>query len=240
MNDLFSFLPETIEGVREGPLDAIRDISKTCRSCRLGQTTDKHNNGFCYAGPVTAKIALLGDMPQVEGTVLSKRIPIAGDFLRELGGWLHVLHMTLADVMVLNAVQCKTNKSKAKDAELRQPFNEELDACFPDRALRVLRAMPDLDVVITLGWTAAAALLGRHPEPRVKSHEGAWFGTDYLPGVAVFCLAHPREYGADVDARTRGRLRQHLEFFESEYLRPSTAKIHKVLAFRQAERNGGS
>jgi hypothetical protein len=58
--------------------------------------------------------------------------------------------------------------------------------------------------------------------------------------VAVFCLDHPREYGADVDARTRGRLRQHLEFFQSEYLRQSTAKIRKVLAFRRAERDGGN
>ena len=238
MNDLFSFSPEIIQGVREDPLDVIRDISKTCLGCRLGQTTDNHNTGFSYSGPVTAKIAMLGDMPQIEGTVLSKRVPIAGDFMRELNGWLHMLGVPEEDVFILNAVQCKTNKSKAKGAELRVPYNEELDACFPDRALRVLKAMSQLEVVITLGWTAAAVLLGRHPEPRVKSHEGAWFGTDYLPGVAVFCLDHPREYGADVDARTRGRLRQHLEFFQSEYLRQSTAKIRKVLAFRQAERNG--
>jgi len=240
VSSLFDFDLEEVQGPKEDPIAVIHEISRNCKACRLGQSTDKQNTGFIFAGPTTARIAILGDMPQVQGTVLSKRLPLAGDFMQELGGWLEMLGVAQEDVFILNVMQCKTSKSKAKDAALRAPYNEEIDVCFPDRALRVMRALPDLEVVITLGWVAAAALLGRTPEPRLKSHEGAWFGTDYLPGVAVFCLDHPREYGKAADARKRGRLRQHLEFFQSEYLRPSTAKIRKVLEIRQAERKANN
>ena len=234
--NLFDFDTEEAEKPKEDPLVVIGEVSGNCKACRLGQSTDKQNTGFIYSGPTTARIAVLGDMPQVQGTVLSRRLPLAGDFMQELGGWLGMLGVAQEDVFVLNVMQCKTNKSKAKDAVLRDPFPEEIDVCFPGRALRVLRALPDLEVVITLGWVAAGALLGRTPEPRLKSHEGAWFGTDYLPGAAVFCMDHVREYGKAADARKRGRLRQHLDFFKSEYLKPETAKIRKVLDIRQAER----
>ena len=130
MNDLFSFSPEIVQGVKEDPLDVIRDISKTCLGCRLGQTTDKHNTGFCYSGPVTAKIAMLGDMPQVEGTVLSQRVPIAGDFMRELGGWLRMLGVPEEDAFVLNAVQCRPIRARRRTPNSGRPTTRSWTPAF--------------------------------------------------------------------------------------------------------------
>jgi uracil-DNA glycosylase family 4 len=234
--DLFDFLPDTPQGASD-PLEILREISVNCKSCRLGQTTDKQNNGFSYSGnPANARVAVIGDMPQVEGTMLSTRPPIAGEQFRELNSWLMAVGIPEEDVFLANVVQCKTTKSKAKDAEIRPPFPEEVDLCFPGRTLRVLQAMPKLEVVMTLGWVTAGAVLGRNPEPGVKSHEGQWFGTDLLPNVAIFCLDHPREYGRECEARKRGKLRQYLTFFQTEYARSSTSKIVKILQRRQAER----
>jgi hypothetical protein len=97
--------------------------------------------------------------------------------------------------------------------------------------------MPKLEVVMTLGWVAAAAVIGRVPEPRQKSHEGQWFGTDLLPGVAIFCLDHPREFcGKEVEAKRLGKLKQYMEFFRAEYLAPETSKIMNILRLRQVQR----
>ena len=227
--DLFDSFgaPEVDE--KSDPLAVLSELTGSCRECRLGQTTDRQNNGIAYTGSPSARIALLGDMPQVEGTMLSKRQPIAGEPMRELASWLAAVGIAEEDVFIINAVQCKTSKGRAKDVEIRQPFPEEVEVCFPGRALRVLQAMPNLEVVVTLGWTAAGALLGANPAPGPKSHEGQWFGTDYLPGVAVICFEHPREYDRDCDARQRGRMRQYLEFFQNEYVRSKTAKIRNIL-----------
>jgi uracil-DNA glycosylase family 4 len=234
--DLF-FDSEPVAGVvKADPLEVLRELAAPCRECRLGQTTDKQNNGIVYEGSPHARIALVGDMPEVEGTMLSKRLPIAAESRRELSRWLDAVGIPEEDVVIINTVQCKTTKGRSKNDERRLPFPEEVDACFPNRTLRVLQAMPNLEVVLTMGWTSAGALLGRNPEPGPKSHEGQWFGTDYLPGVAVICFDHPREYGRDCEARKKGKLLQFLQFFQTEYLRPDTAKIMPILKRREAER----
>jgi uracil-DNA glycosylase family 4 len=228
---------QTAPAPAPSPLIILQALKGNCRNCRLGVTSDKTNDGVTYAGNPNSRVAILGDMPEVSGTMLTKRLPIAGEPQGRLQGWLKAVGLQEEDIFFINVVQCKTSKGKAKNAEIRAPFNEEIDACFPFRALRVLQANTKLEVVITLGWTAAGALIGRVPEPRQKSHEGQWFGTDLLPGVAVFCLDHPREFcGSEVEARRVGRLRQYLNFFLSEYLDPRTSKIMQILKTRTEER----
>jgi uracil-DNA glycosylase family 4 len=233
---LFDDYAAPVEGPTD-PLAILQELAGTCTSCRLGQTTDKTNEGVTYTGSPNARLAVLGDMPEVAGTLLSKRKPIAGEPLSVLKAWLGLAGLHEEDIFFINAVQCKTGKGKAKDQEVRDPFNEEIDACFPFRALRVLQAMPKLEVVMTLGWIAGACLVGRVPEPKQKSHEGQWFGTDLLPGVAVFCLDHPREFcGKEVDGRRIGKLKQEMEFFRAEYVNPETSKIMNILRLRQMQR----
>ena len=166
----------------QDPLTILQELKGNCKNCRLGVTSDKTNDGIIYAGNPNARVAIVGDMPEISGTMLTKRLPIAGEPQGRLQGWLKALDMHEEDIFFINVVQCKTSKGKAKDAEILAPFNEEIDACFPFRALRVLQANTKLEVVITLGWIAAGALIGRVPEPRQKSHEGQWFGTGYGVG----------------------------------------------------------
>jgi uracil-DNA glycosylase family 4 len=232
--DLFGLLPETTD--REEAESVLRSLHSNCKACRLGLTTDRQNEGIAWSGPTTAKLAFLGDQPDFEATQLPIRQPFAGEPRRELERWLRRMGVGTADVFCLNSVQCKTKRSPSKEPA-REPFKQESDVCFPQRALRVLKAMPNLEVVVTLGWVSAAALLGSKPKPRQKSHGGQWFGTDLLPGVAVFCLDHPRVYDLNCKPKQRGRLLQCLEFFETEYLRPETAKILEIYKLRASERN---
>ena len=220
----------------------IAKLTHNCRECRLGQTTDRGNQGFLCAGPIEAKIAILGDMPEVGGHTLTKHLPLYGPALGLLKMWLIQVSIDPDTVFLLNTVQCKTTKVGKAGEDPREPYDDEVDLCFPSRALRVLKALPNLEIVITLGWLAASVLLGKFPTPRPKTHEGAWFGTDVLPNVAIFCLDHPRSITPE-DVRHLGRCEQYMEYLRSEYLRPDPAhpgrkpKILDILAYRQKGRN---
>jgi uracil-DNA glycosylase len=253
--------PERAGNVPADTLSLVTQLQKPCAECRLGQLTDRQNNGFAYLGSLDASIAFLGDMPDIEGCSLTHRAPVAGRDLDELRRWWGAINnmsagarlytgqgetpcpdIAFENLLVLNVVQCKTMKGKvAKDA-IRSPYPEEIDRCFPFRALPVLKSMRNLKCVITLGWTAAAALLGRAPEPKPRSHEGCWFGTELLPGVAVFCLDHVREYESvgmqKVDPKKIGRLMQHLNYLHNELINPSSQKVLKCLALLEGERRG--
>jgi hypothetical protein len=74
--------------------------------------------------------------------------------------------------------------------------------------------------------------------PTTKSHEGQWFGTDYLPGVAVFCLNHPRDYDRKTDPRVLGKTLQYLRFLKTEAVSPQTAKILPILEACAKKRSG--
>jgi uracil-DNA glycosylase len=244
--DLFGDLSSP-EGTTVGdPFTILQSLAGTCRDCRLGQTADRSNTGFVIQGPVKAEVAILGDAPDYAGTTTPQRLPLAGDSLYTLRNWLKKLDQISAekkypcrsleeeDILFLNTVQCRTQKTK-KEA-FREPHPDEIRTCFARRALPFLQSLPNLRVLITLGMPAAAAILGSDPEPSVKSHEGAWFGTDYLPRVAVFCLSHPREFDEETEARRLGRLQQCLKFFHSEYVDDSTAKILEIQNRREAQR----
>jgi len=88
--------------------------------------------------------------------------------------------------------------------------------CLQRRALRMLRSLPRLEVVLTLGLPVAKILLGG--DPREKSHIGEWFGSVHLPNVAVFCLEHPRLLEPGVNEK-RGRIYEILQGFKNLYLR---------------------
>lgn len=244
MIDLFGGLPAPEATKSADPFTILRSLAGTCRDCRLGQTADRNNPGFVVEGPVTAELAVLGDAPDYVGTTTQKRSVLAGDTLYTFRKWLKKLeHLSAGkcrtiheeDILFVNTVQCRTQKTK-KDA-YRDPHPDEIRTCFWGRTLPFLQSLPNLRVLITLGMPAAGAVLGNDPEPSVKSHEGVWFGADYLPGVAVFCLSHPRDLSDDdADPRRVGRINQCLQFFHGEFVNDATAKILAIQKRRSEQR----
>jgi uracil-DNA glycosylase family 4 len=236
MSDLFTDDEAIVE--KESPLHVLSAIAGSCAKCRLC-AFDRDNMGISYDGSTSSKVAFLGDLPEVEGSQHSIRRPIAGEARNALDKWIVTMGLEPDCVFIVNTVQCKTFKGRRKrNEEVRAPFAEEIDACFPDRALRVLQAMPKLEVVVACGMTAAAALLGRNPEPKVKSHEGQWFGTDYLPGVAVLVMDHPRDYGREADRNRAGKQTQICKYFRTEYT--ETGKIRDILQYSLAKRSANN
>lgn len=216
LGDLFGFDEEPVE--KEDVFAVIRSLTAApCRDCPLGLLTPS-NPGFLWRGNPNAAIAILGDMPSAAD--MSARKPFVGEQGLELAKWLRLAELKDADVFITSIVQCKTqiqhSKKADKDGEPRTPHrDQESGVCFPSRALRVLKALPNLEVVILLGLFAAKIVLGG--DPQVKSHCGFWFGSDILPGKAIFVLQHPRDFDEKTGEEKRGRLKQMFKFFRIEY-----------------------
>jgi uracil-DNA glycosylase family 4 len=176
---------------KENVLSVIKDLSFPCYDCRLGHCQKpKQNRGLVWRGNPKAKIALVSIMPGPKEMESGK--PLTGKSGQLSDKWFKYLKMdTNVDMLVINVVQCKPPDVEKDDGEKsqREPELDELAACFPNRCLRILRAMSNLEVVITMGWTAAKCILGGSPTD--QSHMGHWYTTSLLPGKAVYCLPHP-------------------------------------------------
>jgi uracil-DNA glycosylase family 4 len=147
-------------------------------------------------------------------------IPLVGRSGQEFERWMKLIGINVrTELWISNVIQCQPQKG-IKDGKPAQdhPKSDEIVACFGPRSMRVLQAMPNLEVVITMGWVAAKALLGG--EPGIKTHEGQWFESSLLPGKAIFCLVHPSYVlrQKDVNPDAAGPTERCLEFFKYEYL----------------------
>lgn len=190
----------------------IPKLKKNCQNCSLA-LTNPNNKGFYDVGKPTARYCLLGESPVLGSD--SSYSAFSQQDLMELKKWLGIMNIDENDVYYTNIVQCTPPKNDKGETDLRK---KDIETCFPNRALQVLRSMPNLEVVITLGWTTVASVLGI-PSAGQSTHEGQWFGTSRLPGVAIFSLPHPSQYPANLSWEHRGRLRQLLVLFEQEKTR---------------------
>lgn len=169
----------------------IKILSVPCFDCRLGHCQKpKTNRGLVWRGDPKSKIALISIMPGPKEMETGK--PLTGKSGQLSDKWFKYIKLdTNKDMFVINVVQCKPPDIEKKDGETsqREPEMDELAACFPTRCLRILRAMPNLQIIITMGWTAAKCILGGSPTD--ASHMGHFYSTSLLPGRAVYCLPHP-------------------------------------------------
>jgi hypothetical protein len=133
----------------------------------------------------------------------------------------HIYNLsTLSSVYSANDIiahNCQPHKIE-KEGKMQQeaPDKDEITACWVPRGLRVLKAMPNLEAVITLGWVAAKALLGG--EPKSKTHEGNWFESTALPGIAIFCMVHPSFVLREPSPEKDSRVAECMKSFKREYL----------------------
>jgi uracil-DNA glycosylase family 4 len=177
---------------QENILSVIKELSVPCHDCRLGYLHDlDHNKGLIWRGNTNAKIALVSIMPGPDEMKSGK--PLTGKSGQLSDRWFEYIGLdTNKDMFVINVVQCKPPNvlKKGEDkASQREPETDELATCFPTRCLRVIRTMPNLEVVITMGWVAAKCILGG--DPKEASHMGHWYVTSLLPNKAIYCLPHP-------------------------------------------------
>lgn len=203
------------EIAREDVHSTIKELSTTCNSCRLS-FIHPFNRGLLHRGNPLAKIAVLAEAPGDKETELGQ--PLVGNSGKEWERWAASIQLdTQKAVFHTNVIQCQPRKvMKEERMQQEPPDKDEIKACWVPRGLRVLKAMPNLEAVITLGWVAAKALLGG--EPSSKSHEGNWFESNALPGVAVFCLVHPSYVLRDPTPEKDIRVSECMKAFKREYL----------------------
>jgi uracil-DNA glycosylase len=210
----------------------LKELSVNCTACRLS-FLHPHNRGLLCRGNPKARIGVLAEAPGDKETEMGQ--PLVGNSGKEWDRWAKAIGVdTNKECFATNVIQCQPYKVP-KDGKQQQeaPDKDEIRACWVPRGLRVLKAMPNLEVVVTLGWVAAKALLGG--EPKGKSHEGNWFESSALPGIAVFCMPHPsfilREPSPDKDARVA----LSMQAFKREYL--DTKKCYNLAQEVKARRD---
>jgi uracil-DNA glycosylase family 4 len=218
-------LMDLVAAEKEDVRVVLKDLLRTCSACRLSMIHPE-NRGLIWRGNPDAKIAVIGEAPGDTETEMG--LPLIGPSGKEWERWAKFLQLdTKVDCLLTNVVQCQPAKKKI-DGRLQQqsPEKDEITTCFGSRCLRVMKAMPNLEVVMTLGWVAAKALLGG--DPKARTHEGGWFYTNILPGVAVFCLVHPAYILRDPSPEKSSKVEHCLRLFKQEYL-----VSKKVLALAQ-------
>ena len=214
----FDLIGEEVE--REDPKETMKELCVNCTSCRLSQLHPA-NRGMIYRGNINAKIAVIGIAPgEAETEKGTAMIGASGKLLEQ---WLRYINVdTRTQVFITNIVQCMPPKKKINGRmKQRDPERDEINACFGPRCLRVLRSMPNLEIVMTLGWLTAKAFLGTKDDmntPKTKTHEGQWFESSLLPGIPIFCLSHPAEIIYSDSDDKKMTIQNCLDCFKREYL----------------------
>ena len=210
-------IPGLEETGQEDIQQVMARLCHPCFQCGLGLLRPQ-NQGLIYRGTPQGWLAVVSEMPGDHETKLNKAlVGNAGDKWEDWAKYLEVSDQL--DYLVINVVQCQPPRALVKGKPVgkqRSPGRDEIKTCFSNRCLRVLRAMPKLECVITLGWVAARELLGG--EPGERSHLGNWYVTDLLPGVAVYCLYHPSHLLQSPSDEKDGRSLECLGQFKREYL----------------------
>jgi len=200
---------------RESIRDVLKQLSVNCQACRLS-FLHPHNRGLLTRGNPEAAIGVLAEAPGDKETELGQ--PLVGNSGREWDRWAKAIGLdTNQHCFHTNVIQCQPGKVEREGKMAQEaPDKDEIKACWVPRGLRVLKAMPNLEVVITLGWVAAKALLGG--EPKSKTHEGNWYESTALPGIAVFCLPHPAFILREPTPEKDSKVAEAMKAFKREYL----------------------
>jgi len=204
----------------ESPKDIVQLMqemtAKPCQDCRLGMLYPT-NAGLIWYGNPEAPIVVVGDMPS-SGDMQARRA-FADHTGNELFSWFQQAGIPKKDLFYTYIIQCatpdRTSKVASRNGTQRSPSWSEVSACFTNRAMKLIKSLPNAEVIICLGMTVMEIILGGNPQ--AKSHYGFWFGSDLFPGKLIFCLPHPRDFDDETSQSRRDRLRQCLLYFTNEY-----------------------
>ena len=142
------FLPPRIS------LDTLPAAARECRGCPLFRNATQTVFG---RGPRTARVLLVGEQPGHEEDLAGE--PFVGPAGRVLDEGLSAAGIERADAYVTNAVKHFKWVPKGKRRIHKKPNAREIAACVPwlDKEIELIKPK----VLVTLGATAAQALLGR-------------------------------------------------------------------------------
>ena len=207
---------DSIELEQEDIVHGMKGLSATGDKCRVG-LLHPFNRGLIARGNHLAKIAVVHEAPRDSET--ERGTAMIGSHGREFDRWLQLLGLDgRLDVFVTTIVQCQPPKEDLNgQMTQRKPDPVEVSSCFGPRCLRILRAMPHLEVVMALGWPVAQAFLGG--DPKAKTHDGQWFESSLLPGKAIFCMADPVWVVRDPSPEKSMSVERTLTLFQREYLK---------------------
>lgn len=215
---------QTAIASKEDCRTVIKELKTNCQDCRLGAVVHPENQGLVWRGNPDAKIAVISEAPGKDEMISG--LPLVGKSGQMWEKWAAFIGLdTKTDCLISNCVQCQPppilDKKTGRMGQ-RAPAEDEIYVCFTNRCLRILRAMPNLEAVLTLGWVAARTILGG--EPNSKSHDNKWFTTSLLPGVAVYCMVHPSYLVREPSQEKSERVKKGLLMFQREYL-----KLNKIM-----------
>lgn len=183
---------------------ALQRAVQGCRGCPLFRNATQAVFG---RGPRRARIMLVGEQPGNAEDLAGE--PFVGPAGRVLNEGLAAAGIDRKDAYVTNAVKHFKWKPKGKRRLHQRPTDREIAACLPWLNKEVELMKPQ--VLVTLGATAAQALLGR--DFRVTVHGGRILPTN-LADHAVATI-HPssilRQQTSEDRAREMQRFVDHLK-----------------------------
>lgn len=179
-----TWVPSELDARDAAALTAIRSAASQCRGCELFADA---THVVVSAGPVTARMMLVGEQPgDREDTEGRPFVGPAGKLLAEA---VDRAGLQRSDMYVTNAVKHFRFERRGTRRIHVNPAVAHVDACHPwlEAEMRVVRPL----VIVALGATAGRALLGR--DVRVGAERGRVLDTPGpLTGDArVLLTSHP-------------------------------------------------
>jgi uracil-DNA glycosylase family 4 len=156
-------------------LDTLDEVAKRIRTTYCCDLCPQRTNAVPGEGNPNAELVLIGEGPgATEDETGRPFVGAAGRLLEEILG---AVDLQRSDVFICNVVKCRPPQN-------RKPLPDEIAACMPylHRQLALIRPK----VILTLGGTAAEALLG------VKQSLGKLRGQVHTyDGIPLIATYHP-------------------------------------------------
>jgi uracil-DNA glycosylase len=161
-------------------LPEAKTAAESCRNCPLWKRATQTVFG---EGPVPAAVMLIGEQPGDYEDVQGR--PFVGPAGKLLDRALDRAGLDRSLAYVTNAVKHFKWEPLGKRRLHKKPTAREVAACRPWLLTELQLVRPR--VVVTLGATATASLLGR--DFRVTANRGQFFESEYAPNILV--TVHP-------------------------------------------------
>jgi uracil-DNA glycosylase family protein len=173
-------IPEVVPVPATNDLAEVREAARACRGCPLWRNARQTVFG---EGEPSARIMFIGEQPgDVEDQEGRPFVGPAGKLLDEA---LHEAGISRSQCYVTNAVKHFKWEPSGKRRIHKKPSPREVAACRPWLEAEFRLVQPE--VVVCLGATAAAAVLG--PKVRILRDRGRSFSSPLSPNV--FVTIHP-------------------------------------------------
>jgi len=169
--------------VRQGDatgLQALRQQATACRQCPLWEPATQVVFG---EGPADARVMVIGEQPGDVEDLCGH--PFVGPAGRLLDRALQELGIDRGALYLTNAVKHFHHERRGKARLHKRPESRHVQACRPWLLGEIARVRPQ--VIVCLGATAAAAVLGRHFN--LSRDRGRWHTLD--DGTRGYATVHP-------------------------------------------------